>query len=84
MKPQDLKPPFPKDQKKNVIHDRVWYLFTDDEFSFPGWEHPHLYGNTNPVCIEYCSGNGAWITAQALGSSSYQLVSNRKKVHART
>jgi len=70
MKPNDLKPPFSRGESRHVIiKDRVWYvpetLESIDEFSFPGWEHSDLFGNQNPVYVEYCSGNGDWIAEKA-------------------
>jgi tRNA (guanine-N7-)-methyltransferase len=70
MKPNDLKPPFPqRNDRCVVIQDRVWYIpdmdHSDENFSFPGWEHPDLFGNSNPVYVEYCSGNGEWIAEKA-------------------
>lgn len=83
MKPENLIPPFPKNERKIVIHDRVWYSpdphLAGNKFDFPGWEHPHLFGNANPVCIEYCSGNGAWIAAQALANPEINWVAIEKK-----
>lgn len=71
MKPNDLKTPFPRGFERRVfIQDRVWYvpeiLESTDDFVFPGWDHPDLFGNENPVYIEYCSGNGTWIAERAL------------------
>lgn len=69
MKPEDLKSPFSWDKRHILIKDRVWYVpeyyANYDEFTFPGWDHVDLFGNKNPVCVEYCSGNGAWIAAKA-------------------
>jgi tRNA (guanine-N7-)-methyltransferase len=69
MKPESLKPPFSREDQRITIHDRVWYVPETtrypDDFTFPGWEHPDLFGNTNPIVIEYCSGNGAWIAGKA-------------------
>lgn len=70
MKPADLKPPCPRADQRTIIHDRVWYIprkfKLSDPFTFPGWEHPDLFGNDLPVVVEYCSGNGAWIADKAL------------------
>ena len=69
MKPEDLKSPFKWDARRVLIQDKVWFVpnYYDqyDKFTFPGWEHPDLFGNSNSVFVEYCSGNGAWITAKA-------------------
>lgn len=52
-----------------MIVDRVFhvpnYYDKHDSFAFPGWEDQQLFGNSNPVCIEYCTGNGAWIAERA-------------------
>lgn len=83
MKPVDLIPPFPKVERKIVIHDRVWYLpeadLSQNRFEFPGWNHPSFFGNENPVCVEYCSGNGAWIAAQALAHPEINWLAVEKK-----
>lgn len=70
MKPNDLKPPFSKQEPRRVIiQDRIWYVpdrkNAEESFAFPGWDHPDLFGNSNPVCVEYCSGNGEWIAQKA-------------------
>lgn len=66
MRAQDLKYPFPWEERRVMIADGVWYvpkLLDDNTFVFPGWEG--LFGNSNPVHIEYCAGNGAWISHRA-------------------
>lgn len=69
MKPEDLKYPFLSQEKKAFIEDRVLFSGSkntkDPSFVFPGWENPLLFGNANPVFIEYCSGNGLWIAEKA-------------------
>lgn len=83
MKPEDLKPPFPRGAMRTAIHDRVWYAparpHENDNFVFPGWNHADLFGNTNPVHIEYCSGNGAWIADKALQNPGINWVAVEKK-----
>lgn len=78
MKPQELKPPFPKNERRVLIHDRVWYLpkqqLAENAFDFPGWEDASLFGNSNPLQIEYCSGNGCWIAAQAVANPQINWV----------
>jgi tRNA (guanine-N7-)-methyltransferase len=67
MRPNDFL--IPQEQfaeNKPLIFDRVFYVPENSEdkpFVFPGWES--LFGNANPVSIEYCSGNGCWITKKA-------------------
>lgn len=83
MKPDDLKPPFPKNDRKVTICDRVWYMpdpyLANNKFEFSGWAHPTFFGNTNPVCIEYCSGNGTWIAAQAQANPHFNWVAVERK-----
>ncbi len=83
MKPKNLKSPRTWKDRCVLIEDRVWYIpkFYDAfaEFIFPGWDAPELFGNTNPVMIEYCSGNGAWIAAKAQAYPQFNWVAVEKK-----
>ncbi|HEV8052522.1 MAG TPA: tRNA (guanosine(46)-N7)-methyltransferase TrmB [Parachlamydiaceae bacterium] len=78
MKPEELKPPFPREDQHIAIHDRVWYIpertRLPSEFVFPGWNHTDLFGNDQPVVIEYCSGNGAWIASKAAANPNINWV----------
>jgi tRNA (guanine-N7-)-methyltransferase len=69
MKAQNLKYPTSWDDRHVLINDRVWFVPVRIEnpvpFTFPGWNHPDIFGNDHPVFVEYCSGNGAWITDKA-------------------
>ncbi|CCB85841.1 MULTISPECIES: tRNA (guanine(46)-N(7))-methyltransferase TrmB [Parachlamydia] len=84
MKPEDLKSPFREGERKVLIQDRVWYiplkgLSESDPFRFPGWEDPALFGNSSPVYVEYCSGNGTWIAEKAAENPSINWVAVEKK-----
>lgn len=83
MKPEDLKSPFKWDQRKVLYQDRILYVPAYynkyDEYKFPGWSSPEIFGNSNPVCIEYCSGNGAWITAKAQAEPEKNWVAIEKR-----
>lgn len=67
MKAQDLKSPFSWKERCITIHDRIWYIPNHyekyEEFTFPGWDQ--IFSLNNPIKIEYCSGNGAWISSRA-------------------
>ena len=72
VKAKDFKLPFSWEEKRPIIHDRLWYLpdrVDSSSFSFPGWDAPLLFGeNFSPdrkIAIEYCSGNGLWILEKA-------------------
>lgn len=83
MKPENLKSPFPWKERRVLIKDRVWYIpdYYDcyEEFIFPGWEHPDLFGNHNPIRVEYCSGNGAWAAAKAAADPGSNWVAVERK-----
>jgi len=58
-------------QTNITIQSNVFFLQVSsterslEEFIFPGWSAPEIFGNDNPVKVEYCSGNGAWIAHKA-------------------
>ena len=83
MKPADLKSPFTWEKRHILVHDRVWYIPNHydhfETFSFPGWGNPPLFDQEKPVCLEYCSGNGAWIAAKALEQPDYHWVAVEQK-----
>lgn len=87
MKPSDFKIPEKRLQGKNVIHDRIVHLKKcgfipgrqeiiekDETFEFPAWDHPEFFGNSNPIHLEYCSGNGAWIAERAAANPNINWV----------
>ncbi len=67
MKPKDLKAVFSWEERRPVIQSGVFFVpqhYNDHKaFKFPGWEA--IFGNTNPVMVEFCSGNGHWIIEKA-------------------
>ena len=83
MKPEELKPPCPKDDQRVIIHDRVWYVpertKESCDFVFPGWNHPDLFDNELPIIVEYCSGNGAWIANKAVENPTINWVAVEMK-----
>lgn len=84
MRPNDLKPIFTWKNRHIVIHDRVWYVparvpAENKPFIFPGWSHPDVFGNDQPVNVEYCSGNGDWIANKAQQHPELNWVAVEKK-----
>lgn len=83
MKATDIEVPFEWDDRKIMIHDRVWYIpglvKTPQSFIFPGWDSDQIFGNNNPVAIEYCSGNGAWIADKAKNNPHINWVAIEMK-----
>jgi tRNA (guanine-N7-)-methyltransferase len=41
------------------------YYDKHQELIFPKWKD--IFGNDNPVIIEYCTGNGTWLAEKAKG-----------------
>lgn len=82
MRPKDLKFPFSEKERSVLLNDRVWYI---PEILSSGnpvqahWSHPDVFGNNNPLCIEYCSGNGAWIAERAKAHPMINWVAVEKK-----
>jgi tRNA (guanine-N7-)-methyltransferase len=83
MKPSDLKAPFAWNARKVIIDDRILYApsrcETYDDFHLPSWSDPQLFGNANPIEIEYCSGNGTWIAAKAQANPQINWIAVEKK-----
>jgi tRNA (guanine-N7-)-methyltransferase len=71
MQTKNLKFPYTWQERRPEIHEGVLFIpdYYDkhEEWTLPSWEV--LFGNTNPVVIEYCSGNGTWIAEKAKDKS---------------
>lgn len=69
MKPKDLHSPYTWDERRVMIRDKIWhvpkYCSDYESFPFPGWSSPELFGNEQPVVVEYCCGNGTWVASKA-------------------
>ena len=80
MKPKDLKFPYSWEKRYPVIVDQVFYIpdFYDnyDQFSFPALFD--LFGNHNPVVIEYGAGNGSWSIEKAQNSLKNWIVIEKR------
>lgn len=78
MKPEDLKSPFSWKDRSILIKDRILYVpshyYNFDSFSFPGWNQSTIFSKQQPIKIEYCSGNGAWIASKAISEPSVNWV----------
>jgi tRNA (guanine-N7-)-methyltransferase len=77
MKPEKLKRPFVWNERQILIHDRVLYVperCDEKNFAFPGWHSEETFGTHRPISVEYCSGNGAWITSKAKNNPEINWV----------
>ena len=71
MKPQDLKIPFTWKKRKPFLLDGLLYLpkYYDKHHLFknnPFEKDSKIFLDKKPFYIEYCSGNGQWITEKAM------------------
>ncbi len=46
-------------------------------FSLPEW--PNLFGNENPIKLEFCSGNGSWIVDKCTQDKSVNWIAVEKR-----
>jgi tRNA (guanine-N7-)-methyltransferase len=80
MNPKNLKLSI---SNKICIQNQIWFVppgETTESFSFPGWNDPNLFTIEQPIKIEYCSGNGAWIAAKASEDPSSNWIAIEKKL----
>ncbi len=80
MKPKDLKAPFTWKERCVLLEDGVLFapqLCDYSEYSFPTWKE--IFGNNNPVSIEYCAGNGDWVAQRAQAQPGTNWVAVEKR-----
>ena len=81
MRPKDLKRPFTWDEREVRIDGGILFIpdFLPDytALPFPGW--PALFGNTQPIHLEYCSGNGSWIAERAAKHKELNWIGVEKR-----
>ena len=68
-KQADLRIPFAWADRRSVLLDRFLYVpkFYDKhhEWNILPWSEELIFNQTQPVVLEYCSGNGEWICERA-------------------
>lgn len=83
MKPKHFRPPFYFEDRRVLIQDQILTIPEnyDDwrSFTFPGWASPEIFGNDNPVHVEYCTGNGTWIAQRAHDHPDINWVAVEKR-----
>lgn len=83
MKPKDLKSPFSWENRHILLQDQILFVpdyFSDyHTFTFPGFDHPAIFGNNHPVMVEFCSGNGSWLIDQAIENPQFNWVAVEKR-----
>ena len=83
MNPKKLKSPLTWEERRPLIHDRILYVpqyyQRHQEWTFPGWESPEVFGRAAPIEVEYCSGNGLWIIEKAMAHPDRNWVAVEKQ-----
>lgn len=80
---KSFKIPFTWENRHPVFLEKCLYIpgFYDahDAWEKVGFDHPSFFGNTNPVAIEYCSGNGEWIFNMAKKEPQMNWIAVEKR-----
>ena len=75
--------PYKFENREPCIFDRVIfipeYYFHHKEFLFPEFSSQEMFGNNNPVHVEFCSGNGEWIIKKALENPNINWIASEIK-----
>ena len=81
MKPKDLKPVFSFETRRPLLIDRIFYvpIYYENHRGFTLPDLRDFFGNENPHCIEYCSGNGDWILEKALQEPEKNWIAVEKR-----
>lgn len=81
MKPKDLKSTFTWETRAPLLKDKILYVpayySKHEEHSIPSVKE--IFGNENPICIEYCSGNGDWILEKAKENPAINWIAVEKQ-----
>jgi tRNA (guanine-N7-)-methyltransferase len=80
---KDLIIPYSWAERRPVLLDRCLYIpgFYDRHFEWEriSWSDPRLFGNEQPVILEFCSGNGQWIGDRAKQNPERNWVAVEKR-----
>jgi tRNA (guanine-N7-)-methyltransferase len=82
-KASELRIPFTWAERHPVLLERCLYIpghyDKHDRWERVAWSDPRLFGNDQPVVIEYCSGNGEWISRRAKQNPHLNWVAVEKR-----
>ncbi len=70
----DLRIPFTWQERRPIVLERFFYLPPCEESMYD----PSIFTERGPLAIEYCSGNGEWITRMALQQPQFQWIAVEK------
>lgn len=69
MKPKNLRFPYSWEERKPLLQDQVLFIpnyYFDHNIWIESQKSWAFFPNSNPICVEFCSGNGEWIINQAI------------------
>ncbi|NGX31103.1 MAG: tRNA (guanine-N(7)-)-methyltransferase [Chlamydiae bacterium] len=79
MKPKDLKAGFAFSKRRIILEDGVLHLPTFSDYEGFAFDAREFFANTHPICVEYCSGNGHWLIAQAKKNPLINYIAVEKR-----
>ncbi|MDX8431681.1 MAG: tRNA (guanosine(46)-N7)-methyltransferase TrmB [Candidatus Algichlamydia australiensis] len=81
MKPNEFLYPFNWEERRPHLDGKLLFVpeYYDQHESFGPLDLNTIFGNKNPVYIEYCSGNGQWIIGRALENPNVNWIAVEKQ-----
>lgn len=80
MRPADLSILFTWEERKPLLHEGMLCVPRNyDEHEKFNTSFSEIFENNNPICIEFCSGNGEWIARAASLYPEYNWIGVEKK-----
>jgi len=79
---KDLRIPFLWQDRKILLSDKFWFVppqTSPESSSIKNFDSFAVFGNTNPIAIEYCSGNGTWVCSKAIEYPDINWIAVEKK-----
>lgn len=77
--------PYTFENRAPCIFDRVVFIpsfyFKHEEFNMPEFSSEEVFGNSNPVHVEFCSGNGEWIVQKAIDHPEVNWIASEIKFY---
>ncbi len=80
MRPKHLPILFSWEERRPLFHEGMLCVPRqyDEHDQFP-FSLKEIFGNDNPICIEFCSGNGEWIARAATTYPEYNWIGVEKQ-----
>lgn len=83
MHAKDFKDAFTFENRRPLFEDKILHVPDHYQehhlFTLPDWKDPLMFGNSHPICIEICSGNGDWIIEKALSQENKNWIAVEKR-----